>query len=147
MQIVPVNIINQSDNPLPSYATEGSAGMDIRAYLESPVTLQPLERSLISTGLFIELPAGYEGQVRPRSGLAIKQGITCLNTPGTIDSDYRGEVKVILINLSDIPQMISTGDRIAQMIIAKTERAELLLVQQLNDTVRGAGGFGHTGVK
>jgi dUTP pyrophosphatase len=147
MQMIPVNIINQSDNPLPAYATEGSAGMDIRAHLESPVTLQPLERSLIPTGLFIELPSGYEAQIRPRSGLAVKQGITCLNTPGTIDSDYRGEVKVILINLSDIPQMIAPGDRIAQMIIAKTEKAELFLVQQLNDTVRGAGGFGHTGVK
>jgi dUTP pyrophosphatase len=147
MQMIPINIINQSDNPLPAYATEGSAGMDIRAHLESPVTLQPLERSLIATGLFIELPSGYEAQIRPRSGLAVKQGITCLNTPGTIDSDYRGEVKVILINLSDIPQMIAPGDRIAQMIIAKTERAELFLVQQLNDTVRGAGGFGHTGVK
>ncbi|GAB2835517.1 dUTP diphosphatase [Ferruginibacter profundus] len=144
---ISVNIINHSDNPLPSYATDGSAGMDIRASLESTVTLQPLQRSLIPTGLFIELPAGYEAQIRPRSGLAIKQGITCLNTPGTIDSDYRGEVKVILINLSDIPQQINTGDRIAQMVIAKTERAELFLVQQLNDTVRGAGGFGHTGVQ
>jgi dUTP pyrophosphatase len=147
MQIIPVNIINQSDNPLPAYATEGSAGMDLKAFLESPVMLQPLQRSLIATGLFIELPAGYEAQIRPRSGLAIKQGITCLNTPGTIDSDYRGEIKVILINLSDTTQVINTGDRIAQMIIAKTERAELFLVQQLNDTVRGAGGFGHTGVK
>ncbi|MGG9961507.1 dUTP diphosphatase [Ferruginibacter sp. SUN106] len=147
MQIVSVNIINHSDNPLPSYATDGSAGMDIRASLESTVTLQPLERSLVPTGLFIELPAGYEAQIRPRSGLAIKQGITCLNTPGTIDSDYRGEVKVILINLSDTVQEINTGDRIAQMVIAKTERAELFLVQQLNDTVRGTGGFGHTGVK
>jgi dUTP pyrophosphatase len=147
MQIIPVNIINQSDNPLPAYATEGSAGMDLKAFLESPVKLQPLQRSLIATGLFIELPAGYEAQIRPRSGLAIKQGITCLNTPGTIDSDYRGEIKVILINLSDTTQVINTGDRIAQMIIAKTERAELFLVQQLNDTVRGAGGFGHTGVK
>jgi len=147
MQIIPINIVNNSDNPLPSYATEGSAGMDLRASLQGPVTLQPLERLLIPTGLFIELPIGYEAQIRPRSGLAIKQGITCLNTPGTIDSDYRGEIKVILINLSNSEQVINTGDRIAQMIIAKTEKAELFLVQQLNETLRGAGGFGHTGVK
>ncbi|MEI9958877.1 MAG: dUTP diphosphatase [Ferruginibacter sp.] len=147
MQIIPINIVNNSDNPLPSYATEGSAGMDLRASLQSPVTLQPLERTLIATGLFIELPTGYEAQIRPRSGLAIKQGITCLNTPGTIDSDYRGEIKVILINLSNSEQVINTGDRIAQMIIAKTEKAELFLVQQLNETLRGVGGFGHTGVK
>jgi dUTP pyrophosphatase len=147
MQIIPVNIINQSDNPLPSYATEGSSGMDIRASLESPVTLQPLERMLIPTGLFIQLPEGFEAQIRPRSGMAVKQGITCLNSPGTIDSDYRGEVKVILINLSNTVQVISNGDRIAQMIIAKTEKAELFPVQQLNDSVRGAGGFGHTGTK
>lgn len=147
MQTIPVNIINNSSNQLPEYATEGSAGMDIRANLDVAVTLQPLERLLIPTGLFIELPMGYEAQIRPRSGLAIKQGITCLNTPGTIDSDYRGEIKVILINLSDIPQTIDNGDRIAQMVVAKTERVELLLVQQLNDTVRGGGGFGHTGVQ
>lgn len=147
MQTIPVKIVNQSANPLPEYATEGSAGMDIRANLENEVTLRPLERSLIPTGLFIELPVGYEAQIRPRSGLAIKQGITCLNTPGTIDSDYRGEVKVILINLSDIPQTISNGDRIAQMVIAKTEKAAMFLVQQLNDTERGSGGFGHTGVQ
>ena len=147
MQTIPVNIINNSNNPLPAYATEGSAGMDIRANLEVAVTLQPLERLLIPTGLFIELPMGYEAQIRPRSGVAIKQGITCLNSPGTIDSDYRGEVKVILINLSNTPQVINNGDRIAQMIIAKTEKAALFLVQQLNDTVRGGGGFGHTGVK
>ena len=147
MQTIPVNIINNSGNQLPEYATEGSAGMDIRANLDAAVTLQPLERLLIPTGLFIELPVGYEAQIRPRSGLAIKQGITCLNTPGTIDSDYRGEVKVILINLSNVPQVINNGDRIAQMVVAKTERAELFLVQQLNDTVRGGGGFGHTGVQ
>jgi len=147
MQTIPVNIINNSGNPLPAYATDGSAGMDIRANLEVAVTLQPLERLLIPTGLFIELPMGYEAQIRPRSGVAIKQGITCLNSPGTIDSDYRGEVKVILINLSNMPQVINNGDRIAQMIIAKTERAALFLVQQLNDTARGVGGFGHTGVK
>ncbi len=147
MQTIPVNIINNSGNQLPEYATEGSAGMDLRANLDVAVTLQPLERLLIPTGLFIELPMGYEAQIRPRSGLAIKQGITCLNTPGTIDSDYRGEIKVILINLSDIPQTIDNGDRIAQMVLAKTERAELFLVQQLNDTARGGGGFGHTGIQ
>lgn len=147
MQIIPINIINHSDNSLPSYATEGSSGMDIRASLENSVTLQPLERFLVPTGLFIQLPEGFEAQIRPRSGMAVKQGITCLNSPGTIDSDYRGEVKVILINLSNMEQVISNGDRIAQMIIAKTERAELFLVQQLNESVRGVGGFGHTGVK
>jgi dUTP pyrophosphatase len=147
MQTVSVNIINTSSNPLPAYATSGSAGMDIRAMLDQSVSLQPLERKLVPTGLFIELPEGYEAQIRPRSGLAIKQGITCLNTPGTIDSDYRGELKVILINLSNEPQVINDGDRIAQMIIAKTERAGLFLVQQLNQTVRGEGGFGHTGVQ
>ena len=145
MQNIPVNIINQSANELPTYATAGSAGMDIRANLEQPVVLQSLERALIPTGLFIELPDGYEAQVRPRSGLAIKQGITCLNTPGTIDSDYRGELKVILINLSKEPQTINHGDRIAQMIVAAVTKAALVLVQQLNTTKRGEGGFGHTG--
>lgn len=147
MQIVSVNIVNKSTNPLPSYATAGSAGMDIRANVELPITLQPLERYLVPTGLFIELPEGYEAQIRPRSGLALKQGITCLNSPGTVDSDYRGELKVILINLSNTTQVINNGDRIAQMVIAKTAMAELFVVQQLNDTVRGDGGFGHTGVK
>lgn len=147
MQTVQVNIVNTSSNPLPSYATAGSAGMDIRAMLDQPVHLQPLERTLVPTGLFIELPEGYEAQIRPRSGMAIKQGITCLNTPGTIDSDYRGELKVILINLSNSIQSISSGDRIAQMIIAKTEKAVLNPVLQLNETVRGEGGFGHTGVQ
>ena len=147
MQIISVNIVNKSANPLPSYATAGSAGMDIRANVENPITLQPLERYLIPTGLFIELPEGCEAQIRPRSGLALKQGITCLNSPGTVDSDYRGELKVILINLSNTIQVINNGDRIAQMVIAKTAMAELFLVQQLNDTVRGDGGFGHTGVK
>jgi dUTP pyrophosphatase len=140
-----IHIVNKSANPLPEYATAGSAGMDLRANLDAPVTLQPLERSLIPTGLFIQLPDGYEAQIRPRSGLAIKQGITCLNTPGTVDSDYRGEVKVILINLSKEPQVLSHGDRIAQMVINKVEKADLILVQELNDTERGAGGFGHTG--
>ncbi|MBP6022618.1 dUTP diphosphatase [Ferruginibacter sp.] len=147
MQIVSVNIVNKSANPLPSYATSGSAGMDIRANVELPITLEPLERYLVPTGLFIELPEGYEAQIRPRSGLALKQGITCLNSPGTVDSDYRGELKVILINLSNTTQVINNGDRIAQMVIAKTAIAELFVVQQLNDTVRGDGGFGHTGVK
>ncbi len=147
MPNVRVKIINTSTNELPAYATSGSAGMDIRANLESPVILQPLERQLIPTGLFIELPEGHEAQVRPRSGLAIKQGITCLNSPGTVDADYRGELKVILINLSNTVQTVRHGDRIAQMIIAQVERAELIEVEALNETARGNGGFGHTGVK
>jgi dUTP pyrophosphatase len=145
MQQIAINIVNKSNNELPAYATAGAAGMDIRANLEQPVLLQPLERQLISTGLFIELPAGFEAQIRPRSGLAIKQGITCLNTPGTIDSDYRGEIKVILINLSNEPQLLQHGDRIAQMIIAAVVTADLKLVEILNDTARGEAGFGHTG--
>jgi dUTP pyrophosphatase len=147
MQMVQVSIVNKSDNPLPAYATEGSAGMDIRANLSSAVTLHSLERYLVPTGLYIELPAGYEAQMRPRSGLAIKQGITCLNSPGTIDSDYRGELKVVLVNLGKETQVIQHGDRIAQLVIGKVERADLVLVQQLNDTARGEGGFGHTGIK
>lgn len=145
MQTVEVLIVNTSSNPLPEYATAGSAGMDIRANLGEPVTLQPMERNLIPTGLFIELPDGYEAQIRPRSGMAIKQGITCLNSPGTVDSDYRGELKVILINLSTTAQVINHGDRIAQMVIAKAEKAALVLVEQLNSSQRGEGGFGHTG--
>lgn len=145
MQKVSVNIVNKSSNELPAYATEGSAGMDLRANIDQTVTLHSLERRLVPTGLFIELPGGYEAQVRPRSGLAIKQGITCLNTPGTIDSDYRGEIKVILINLSNEPQQVHHGDRIAQMVICKVEKASLHLVEQLNVTERGEGGFGHTG--
>ena len=147
MQNIEINIINQSNNELPAYATEGAAGMDLRANLQEPVVLQSLERTLLPTGLFIELPDGYEAQIRPRSGLAIKQGITCLNTPGTIDSDYRGEIKVILINLSKEPQTVNHGDRIAQMIIASVTKADLILVQQLNSTTRGERGFGHTGKK
>ena len=147
MQAVPVNIVNKSSNPLPAYTTAGSAGMDIRANLIEPVTLQPLERNLIPTGLFVELPNGYEAQIRPRSGMALKQGITCLNSPGTVDADYRGELKVILINLSNSMQVIHHGDRIAQMIIAKTEKAQLFLVDELNESLRGEGGFGHTGIK
>lgn len=147
MQTVAVNIVNKSSNPLPAYATAGSSGMDIRANLNESVSLQPLERSLIPTGLFIELPQGYEAQIRPRSGLALKQGITCLNSPGTVDADYRGELKVILINLSNTVQVINHADRIAQMIISKTEKAELVLVKELNESLRGEGGFGHTGIK
>ena len=147
MHTIQVNIVNTSANPLPAYATTGSAGMDIRANLKDTVTLQPLERELIPTGLFIELPQGYEAQIRPRSGMAIKQGITCLNSPGTVDSDYRGELKVILINLGKTVQVINHGDRIAQMIIAKTEKAELILVKKINESLRGDGGFGHTGIK
>jgi len=145
MNEIRINIINESENPVPAYATEGSAGMDIRASIASPVILRSLERQLIPTGIFMEIPAGYEVQVRPRSGLAVKNGITCLNTPGTIDSDYRGEVKVLLVNLSADEQTINNGDRIAQLVVAKVETASLILVQQLNETVRGAGGFGHTG--
>jgi dUTP pyrophosphatase len=145
METLKINIKNSSTNPLPAYATEGSSGMDIRANITEPIVLKPLQRILVPTGLFIELPQGYEAQMRPRSGLALKQGITCLNSPGTIDADYRGELKVILINLSDENQTISHGDRIAQLVFAKVEIANLILVQQLNDTTRGEGGFGHTG--
>ena len=145
MSPINIKIVNTSANPLPHYATKGSSGMDIRASLEIPVTLQPLERALIPTGLFVEIPNGYEIQIRPRSGLASKQGITCLNSPGTIDSDYRGEIKIILINLSSEEQVINQGDRIAQMIIQKIERAEFEQVEFLNETERAAGGFGHTG--
>lgn len=143
---VTINTVNNSTNDLPHYATEGAAGMDIRAYLSSPVILNPLERTLIPTGIFMEIPNGFEVQIRPRSGLAFKNGITCLNTPGTIDSDYRGELKILLINLSNEPQTINNNDRIAQLIVAKVEKAVLILVQQLNETNRAAGGFGHTGV-
>ncbi len=145
MAVIEINIINRSSNPLPDYATAGSSGMDLRANLPEPVSLKPLERLLIPTGLFIELPAGYEAQVRPRSGLAIKQGITCLNTPGTIDADYRGEIKIILINLSGEDQVISHGDRIAQLVIQKVEKASWIETDQLAVTARNEGGFGHTG--
>jgi dUTP pyrophosphatase len=145
MSIFNVKIINKSDNALPEYATEGSAGMDIRAALPASMVLKPGERQLVPTGLFIELPLGYEAQVRPRSGLAIKQGLTCLNTPGTIDSDYRGEIKVILINLSAEDQTIHNGDRIAQMVIAPVVQVRWELVDVIGDTARSAGGFGHTG--
>ncbi|MCI6744110.1 MAG: dUTP diphosphatase [Bacteroidaceae bacterium] len=142
-----VQIINRGHHPLPQYATEQSAGMDLRANLDSPVELKPLERKLIPTGLYMALPKGYEAQVRPRSGLAIKKGITVLNSPGTIDADYRGEICVILINLSDQPFLINDGERIAQMVIARHEQAEWEQVDVLDETERGAGGFGHSGVK
>jgi dUTP pyrophosphatase len=140
-----VKIINKSDNELPAYATADAAGMDLRAHLETAITLQPLERTLVPTGLFMELPAGYEAQIRPRSGLAIKQGLTLLNTPGTIDADYRGEIKIIMINLSNEPQTIQPADRIAQMIIAPFVQVVMEPVAVLTDTIRGVGGFGHTG--
>ena len=140
-----VKIVNKSVHSLPEYATSGSSGMDLRAFLSESIFLKPLERILVPTGLFIELPDGYEAQVRPRSGLAIKQGITCLNSPGTIDADYRGEIKVILINLSDEVQTINNGDRIAQMVIQKVEKIQWNLVNELNETARSEGGFGHTG--
>lgn len=141
-----VQIINKSKHPLPAYATPLSAGLDLRANIESAVTLQPMERKLIPTGLYIALPEGYEAQVRPRSGLALKKGITVLNSPGTIDADYRGEICVILINLSTEPFIIEDGERIAQMVIARHEQAQWEQVEILNETERGAGGFGHTGV-
>ncbi|QHT71363.1 dUTP diphosphatase [Rhodocytophaga rosea] len=140
-----VKIINQSRHPLPSYQTEHSAGMDLRANIEASVTLQPLQRQLIPTGLFIELPHGYEAQIRPRSGLAFKHGITVLNSPGTIDADYRGEVKVLLINLSDTAFTIENGERIAQMVIAAYEKISWQTAEALSDTARGAGGYGSTG--
>ena len=147
MPVIEVKIVNNSSNALPEYATNGSSGMDIRADLDAPLMLQPLERKLIPTGLFIEIPDGHEAQIRPRSGLAIKQGITCLNTPGTIDADYRGEIKIILINLSQEEQVIQPGDRIAQMVIQKVERIKWKIVEQLEITERNVGGFGHTGQK
>lgn len=142
---VVVKIVNESGNPLPAYATEGSAGMDLCAHIHESVVLEPLERKLIPTGLFIELPTGYEAQVRPRSGLALKQGITCLNSPGTIDADYRGEIGVILINLSNEMQVIKTGDRIAQMVIAPVTQISWEPATELAPTNRGTGGFGSTG--
>lgn len=140
-----VQIINKSHHPLPAYATTQSAGMDIRANLSEPVEIKPLERKLIPTGLYIALPDGYEAQMRPRSGLAIKHGITLLNTPGTIDADYRGEIGVILVNLSNEPFVVNDGERICQMVIASYQQVEWEAVEVLDDTERGAGGFGHTG--
>lgn len=142
-----VRIINTSQHPLPSYETIASAGMDLRAHLSEPITLKPLERALVKTGLFIELPIGYEAQVRPRSGLAFKKGITVLNSPGTVDADYRGEIGVILVNLSNEVFVVENGERIAQLVIAKHERAVWEEVAELTETSRGAGGFGSTGVK
>lgn len=145
MNTLAIKIVNQSNNELPSYATIGSSGMDIRAFINEPIVLQPLSRDLVPTGLFVEIPLGYEIQIRPRSGLAIKQGITCLNTPGTIDADYRGEIKVILINLSNEPQTILPGDRIAQMVVQKVELVQWVPSSELASSERGSGGFGSTG--
>lgn len=142
-----IRIINRGSQQLPAYATPQSAGMDLRANIEDPITLRSLERRIVPTGLYIALPEGYEAQVRPRSGLALKHGITVLNSPGTIDSDYRGEIGVLLINLSDTPFVINAGERIAQMVVARHEQAELIEVEELDDTERGAGGYGHTGVE
>ena len=142
-----IKVINKGRQPLPEYATPLSAGLDLRANINESVTLLPMGRQLIGTGLYIALPPGYEAQVRPRSGLALKHGITVLNTPGTIDADYRGEVKVLLVNLSNEPFDVNEGERIAQLVIAKHEHAEFVVVDELDDTERGAGGYGHTGVK
>lgn len=142
-----IKIVNKGKQPLPQYATVQSAGMDLRADIDEPVTLRPLERRLIGTGLHIALPAGYEAQVRPRSGLALKHGLTVLNTPGTIDADYRGEIGVVLINLSDKEFVVNPGERIAQMVVARYEQADLEQVELLDETERGEGGYGHTGVK
>ncbi|MBP3254506.1 MAG: dUTP diphosphatase [Bacteroidales bacterium] len=140
-----LKIINRSNNALPKYETPQSAGMDLRAYLTEPIVLQPMQRMLVPTGLFMELQPGYEAQIRPRSGLALKNGITVLNSPGTIDADYRGEIKVLLINLSDTPFTINSGERIAQMVIAQHASVTVSEVEELTDTERGEGGFGHTG--
>ena len=142
-----IKVINRGRQPLPAYATEQSAGMDLRANIDAPLTLQPLERKLVGTGLYIALPQGYEAQIRPRSGLALKHGITVLNSPGTIDADYRGEIMVLLVNLSDTDFVINEGERIAQMVIARHEQAVFESVETLDETERGAGGYGHTGVK
>lgn len=145
--MITVKVVNQSNHPLPEYATELSAGLDLRANLNLPIVLKPLERTLVPTGLFIELPKGLEAQIRPRSGLAFKNGITVLNSPGTIDADYRGEIKVLLVNLSNTEFIINDGERVAQMVIAKHETIKWDGVQSLEETKRGAGGFGHTGTK
>lgn len=145
MASIQIKIVNTSDNPLPEYATSGSSGMDIRASLSAPLILKLMERQLVPTGLYVELPENFEVQIRPRSGLAIKQGITCLNTPGTIDADYRGEIKIILINLSEQEQVINPGDRIAQMVIQQVQKASWIKTEVLNETERADGGFGHTG--
>lgn len=145
--MITVKVVNKGHQPLPAYATSQSAGMDIRANIDEPITLRPMERRLIPTGLHIALPAGYEAQIRPRSGLALKHGLTVLNTPGTVDADYRGEVGVLLINLGDKEFVINDGERIAQMIIARHETADFIAVEVLDETERGEGGYGHTGVK
>ena len=145
MHHVEIKIVNTSENQIPEYATLGSSGLDLRANLPEPVVLKPMERQMIPTGLFLEIPEGYEVQVRPRSGLALKHGLTCLNSPGTVDSDYRGEIKIILINLSKEDHTIKSGDRIAQMVLCKVEKAFLQPVIKLESTLRGEGGFGHTG--
>lgn len=142
-----IRIINKSHHPLPAYATPQSAGMDLRANIQSPITLNPLERKLIGTGLYMALPEGYEAQVRPRSGLALKHGLTVLNSPGTIDADYRGEIMVLLVNLSDTPFVVNDGERIAQMVITRHEQASFETVDTLDETERGAGGYGHTGIQ
>lgn len=142
-----IKVINKGRHPLPQYATPQSAGMDLRANIDNPVTLRPMERRLIPTGLYIALPPGYEAQVRPRSGLALKHGVTVLNTPGTIDADYRGEVMVLLVNLSDTDFVVVDGERVAQMVVARHEQGEWVEVEELDATERGAGGYGHTGVK
>lgn len=145
--MIKIKVINKGDQPLPAYATTQSAGMDLRANLDTPVTLRPMQRMLIGTGLHIALPEGFEAQIRPRSGLALKHGITVLNSPGTVDADYRGEIKVLLINLSDTDFVINSGERIAQMVIARHEQAVFEAVDELDETERGEGGYGHTGVK
>lgn len=145
MHDVEIKVVNTSAHQLPGYATSGSSGLDLRANLIDPVILKPMERAMVPTGLFLEIPLGYEAQVRPRSGLALKAGITCLNSPGTVDSDYRGEIKIILINLSLEEHTINNGDRIAQMVICKIEKALLKPASQLETSIRGEGGFGHTG--
>lgn len=147
MEKIKVKVINKSGYDLPEYKTPQSAGMDLRANIDEAVTLEPMSRVLVKTGLFIALPEGYEAQIRPRSGLALKHGITVLNTPGTVDADYRGEIMVLLINLSNISFIINPGDRIAQMVIARHEQAEFTLVDELDDTERGEGGMGHTGIR
>ena len=145
--IMDIKVVNKGHQPLPKYATPQSAGMDLRANIEAPITLKPMERRLIPTGLYIALPVGYEAQIRPRSGLALKHGITVLNTPGTIDADYRGELMVLLVNFSDSDFIINDGERIAQMVIARHEQGIFKVVETLDDTERGTGGYGHTGVK
>lgn len=145
--MVKIQIINKGRQPLPTYATPQSAGMDLRANIDEPITLRPMERHLVPTGLYMALPAGFEAQIRPRSGLALKHGVTVLNTPGTVDADYRGEIKVLLVNFSQEDFVVNEGERIAQMVIAKHEQGEFVEVETLDETERGTGGYGHTGVK